>query len=288
VEIPTLKVCTKCRVPQSLDAFGTDNNTNDGKASRCVLCKRQESTQYRTQNPEKVRAATAKWTRDNPEKRYAYEQAHKTEKTVRNKARYVQNKALMNAQSAAYYQAHKVEMRQKHAAYEQAHKAEVRKRKAAWRAKHRQEINARLRVRYAKNIEKYHEKDRAYYWENREKCLAKTARYYATHPEAEQAKSARRRSRKANSPVNDLTAAQWQEIKDAYGHRCVYCHRKMQRLTQDHITPLSKGGAHTKTNVVPACQPCNSKKRDKAPLVSVQPLLFTITPSKPHTKRRKG
>jgi len=273
VEIPALKICTKCLVPQSLDAFGTDNNTRDGKATRCILCKRQESVRYRTQNPEKVRAATAKWTRENPEKRRTYEQTHKTEKQARGKANYLQNKALMNAQSAAYYLTNRAHIRQK---------------QAEWEASHRQERNASLRRRYAQNIEKYHEKGRAHYWQNREKMLAQNALYFATHPDAGQAKRERRRAAKAQTSLNDLTTAQWQEIKDAYGHRCVYCHRKMQRLTQDHITPLSKGGAHTKTNVVPACQPCNSKKRDKAPLVPVQPLLFTIAPSKPHTQRKKS
>ena len=31
----------------------------------------------------------------------------------------------------------------------------------------------------------------------------------------------------------------------------------------DHALPLSRGGAHTATNVVPACTACNSRKRDK-------------------------
>ena len=37
----------------------------------------------------------------------------------------------------------------------------------------------------------------------------------------------------------------------AYGYRCVYCGHKLQRLTQDHITPISKGGNHQKTSEKP-------------------------------------
>ena len=33
--------------------------------------------------------------------------------------------------------------------------------------------------------------------------------------------------------------------------------------TLDHVTPLSKGGAHVIENLVPACRPCNSSKGDK-------------------------
>ena len=47
----------------------------------------------------------------------------------------------------------------------------------------------------------------------------------------------------------------------------------MKRLTMDHITPISKGGAHTASNIVPACQSCNSKKNNRAPLKPVQPIL---------------
>jgi 5-methylcytosine-specific restriction endonuclease McrA len=225
METPTPKVCRGCKLPKSLDEFGTDKYTSDGKSSRCIPCKRQESAQYRAQNPEKVRAATATWTRKNPEKRKAYEDTHKAEKQARNKTRYRQNKALMNAQSAAYYAAHRMAMRQKH------------------------------------------------------------ADWYAQHPEWIEEKTERRRTARTEALLNDLTAAQWEEIKNAYEHRCAYCRRKMKRLTQDHITPLSKGGSHTLANVVPACQSCNSKKHAKAPLVPVQPLLLTLAPSKPYTKR---
>ncbi len=65
-----------------------------------------------------------------------------------------------------------------------------------------------------------------------------------------------------NSLGNDLTREQWSAIKAVYRHCCAYCHRKAP-LTQDHVIPLSKGGATTASNIVPACKPCNSAKRDR-------------------------
>lgn len=62
----------------------------------------------------------------------------------------------------------------------------------------------------------------------------------------------------------DFTPAQWEKMKELYGHRCVYCHRKMKRLTMDHVIPISKGGPHTWENIVPACRVCNSRKHDNA------------------------
>ena len=92
-------------------------------------------------------------------------------------------------------------------------------------------------------------------------------------PEIHRASLARRRARLHNAPVNDLTAAQWIAIKILYHWRCVYCGKKMVALTQDHITPLTKGGNHTMENIVPSCKSCNSKKHIGPPIVPVQPLL---------------
>ena len=42
---------------------------------------------------------------------------------------------------------------------------------------------------------------------------------------------------------------------------CQYCGRKAESI--DHIYPRSRGGAHEWENVVAACRPCNTKKRDR-------------------------
>jgi 5-methylcytosine-specific restriction endonuclease McrA len=93
------------------------------------------------------------------------------------------------------------------------------------------------------------------------------------HPELARAKYLRRHARRRGAPIRDLTAAQWQAIKDHFDHCCVYCGRHMQRLTQDHIIPLSKGGSHTMSNIVPACQSCNSRKGNREVVCPVEPLL---------------
>lgn len=70
----------------------------------------------------------------------------------------------------------------------------------------------------------------------------------------------RRRSRKKGNGPNDLTHKQWETIKNAYGHCCAYCGRRMERLTIDHVLPLVLGGPHTAWNIVPACAHCNIRK----------------------------
>jgi hypothetical protein len=45
-------------------------------------------------------------------------------------------------------------------------------------------------------------------------------------------------------------------------HACVYC-GSGEMLSLDHVIPRSKGGQDGPENLVTACQPCNSSKRDR-------------------------
>ena len=67
-----------------------------------------------------------------------------------------------------------------------------------------------------------------------------------------------------NNIVQGLTAQQWERILAKCGNACVYCGGKAD-LTMDHLVPLSRGGGHTASNVVPACLHCNSAKGARTP-----------------------
>jgi 5-methylcytosine-specific restriction endonuclease McrA len=45
------------------------------------------------------------------------------------------------------------------------------------------------------------------------------------------------------------------------GHRCQYCGCAAENI--DHVIPRINGGPHAWDNVVAACRPCNSRKRDR-------------------------
>jgi 5-methylcytosine-specific restriction endonuclease McrA len=49
------------------------------------------------------------------------------------------------------------------------------------------------------------------------------------------------------------------------GGRCMYCGRKSDGLTIDHVTPLCIGGKHDWDNVVACCPECNNRKADRTP-----------------------
>lgn len=39
-----------------------------------------------------------------------------------------------------------------------------------------------------------------------------------------------------------------------------------RELTMDHLVPVARGGMSVKSNVVPCCKDCNTKKRQLLPL----------------------
>ncbi len=83
-------------------------------------------------------------------------------------------------------------------------------------------------------------------------------------PESRAAAKRDRRAKKYGPQPNPFTGIQWEYIQTLCGHTCVYCKQTPEKLEQDHVVPLSRGGAHTSSNVVPACGGCNRKKHTKS------------------------
>ena len=187
-------------------------------------------------------------------------------------------------EKAAYmrtWRANNVEHRRTYTStYDATHRPQARARANKHSEEHRAEVNAEHRALMKRLRLEDPEKLRV-----QERLWAR--RSYKKHPERAHAKRRARRARIQGAAVNDLTDQQWEEIQQAYGYRCVYCppqcwrcQRQKHHLTQDHITPLSQGGNHTVSNIVPACLSCNSKKFKGPPLAPVQPLLLTLAPAR--------
>ncbi len=94
-------------------------------------------------------------------------------------------------------------------------------------------------------------------------------RWQKNNPEQNRARRDRRRALENNAPVCDFTLVQWEHIKRSHGHCCHYCGAKTV-LERDHVVPLTRGGSHTASNIVPACRKCNNRKGNKDYAVFVQ------------------
>jgi 5-methylcytosine-specific restriction endonuclease McrA len=62
-----------------------------------------------------------------------------------------------------------------------------------------------------------------------------------------------------------LTPTQWDAICANYGDVCAYCYKTTEDMQIDHFFPVSKGGKHELSNLVPACKHCNCSKNNKNP-----------------------
>jgi 5-methylcytosine-specific restriction endonuclease McrA len=73
--------------------------------------------------------------------------------------------------------------------------------------------------------------------------------------------------RREKAAGRELRQSQWWKNLRGRG-RCHYCHRGIspRELTMDHIVPLSRGGTSSRSNVVPCCKGCNSRKKHLLPV----------------------
>lgn len=95
--------------------------------------------------------------------------------------------------------------------------------------------------------------------ERRAKARAAVKSWYERNKDRYAVYFHRRRARLARV-LNDYTQAQWAACKDYFNHRCAYCLEPLP-LEMEHMQPVSRGGANTDANIVPACEPCNLRKR---------------------------
>lgn len=109
-----------------------------------------------------------------------------------------------------------------------------------------------------------------------EQRRATERRYAKKHPEKAVLVSAKRRALKRLTKAS-LTTQEWKRCLDYWHNRCAACGKEADLFTviaQDHWHPLSKGGAHSATNIVPLCHTrpnggeqrcCNVSKRNRPP-----------------------
>ena len=113
------------------------------------------------------------------------------------------------------------------------------------------------------NPEKHNEEQRKYRERNPQrrreiakKCRIKHAGVYS-----------RIRHYRERGAIGSHTLEDWEDIKKEFNYCCAICGRQepftdlwYPWLTEDHIIPISKGGANWIKNIQPLCITCNTKK----------------------------
>lgn len=82
---------------------------------------------------------------------------------------------------------------------------------------------------------------------------------YASDPLHRERRKAHAKRRKRGVEPVPVSAREY--LLELFEGGCAYCANRAD--TWDHVVPVSKGGITEPGNIVPACTPCNSSKRDR-------------------------
>lgn len=120
-----------------------------------------------------------------------------------------------------------------------------------------------------------------HYARNADRIVQRVLRWKRENPGGNAEIQRRRRARTMSAAGVDYTTADMIRARfDLYGGMCFYC-RTSKATQADHRLPLSRGGSHWPSNIVPSCQRCNASKNAK------HPLDFTkeVSPNSSHAHR---
>ncbi len=174
---------------------------------------------------------------------------------------------------AEYRRAHASLVAEQKRRYSETHRDHIKAKNAAYYEANAERAKAKSRAHYnetgkaARAVDPEHARRKARSWTaaNPEKCAAYHAKWTAKNPGIMAHHAKVRRARMVGVETS-LTMPEWNEILVSFGHVCAYCRRAGLKLTQDHVVPISAGGPHAASNIVPACGRCNSRKGDRSVL----------------------
>lgn len=198
-------------------------------------CNKHYSADYRAANPDVARRAAEKWRIANREKANAASRASKAKQQEKRKQ-----------YGRDYYQKNKDEIRAKQVAYYAENRDMVLAR-AAQARKANPDLRRLSSMRWARA--------------NAEYLKAKGERYRTVNPDVGKRSEAKRRALKRGRDAFSVTSRDIRRLEIRFEGRCAYCKSTLAPgYHLDHVVPLSRGGAHSIGNLVPACQPCNNRK----------------------------
>lgn len=227
------KICSKCKIDKSLDEFYKDKHNKLGACAHCKVCQKE----YLALNKEKISSRNKLYRDNNQDKIIAWRRANKEVRSVLDKE------------------------------YVKANKEKIRIQRKAYREVNKDLLRSIQKKYYSNNREYLLAQKREYHVINRDKIL-EDKRVYLQTPMGKAVDTNHRHKRRSQKKGGDVTGAQMLNLISA-SKSCFYCHCDLNgvKIHVDHFVPLSKGGLHSISNLVIACEPCNLRKGVKDPMV---------------------
>ena len=237
VQLPlfvTSKICPKCDPPteKSLDEFPKDRHRKDGHGAYCKKCASLKSHNYHVTHAEQ-RSAYDRARNQTPERK-AYHRARDT-----------------TPERKAYY-------RKWQSTPEQIEK---RKRNPKPRKGRKGKPHSKEYYRMRNALPQIKAQKSQYYHANRAHLRQLERIRNKANPIKRLSRDARRRGRKRNVIVQQVS---YERILERDGMVCHICEQPIlphHKLEFDHVVPLARGGSHTEENIKPSHQQCNRRKK---------------------------
>lgn len=118
----------------------------------------------------------------------------------------------------------------------------------------------RRKKRHLRNRDKENAQNCLYRNQNRERAAEYARFWQKNNPEKVRTISRNYKARKRNSKGTH-TVEEFEALIEYYGHFCLCC-GVADKLTADHVVPLSWGGSNSIENLQPLCCRCNSAKNN--------------------------
>ena len=156
--------------------------------------------------------------------------------------------------------------------YRNKNSEKIKKRKQEYRAKNKEQLAIKHKNYYKENKAALLEKQKLYYQQHKTEIANYKKQYNKTEKGRCSIKNGRHayRSRKLSTCDCTITAKTLAELMVLQQYCCFYCNTpldlKDRNTHLDHYMPLSKGGAHSISNVVWSCAACNLTKNNKLPI----------------------
>lgn len=173
------------------------------------------------------------------------------------------NRDRTQKSGAAWRESHQEQRSAVRHVYYEANRASVAAKNAEWQRRNPDSAKRRSADWRKRNPAKSSESTRTWREANRDRVRRSSKLWTDRNRELTVIYSAARRARRAGTDTRTVTASDWTRLIARYSGSCAYCGCKPERLTQDHIVPLIRGGRHAIGNLLPACQSCNSSKATK-------------------------
>lgn len=162
--------------------------------------------------------------------------------------------------------------------YRENNKEAIKTKNIEYRKNNKEKIAKRQRKQYheatSEEVEKRREAKRKYRQNAPEEVKQRKKEYDKKYFASEAGKITtmksihKRRAQKLSSEDGTVTSQALDKLKEEQSYQCKYCKCELDfsakgQVHLDHVIPLSKGGAHSITNVVWSCASCNLKKSNK-------------------------